>query len=212
MQQNSSRKIASTKSIMKMTVTAVFLALIVVMSFTPIGYLHVGAIEISLLAIPVAAGGAILGVGTGTVLGLAFGVTSFLQCFGMSAFGTALMGINPILTFIMCIVPRVLMGVGSAWIFKAVRKKNLQANIASGLSFLSAAVLNTIFFVGFFIALFGNTSFYADLETQFAATNVITFFAAFVGLNGVVEAVASCIVGAALGNIVVRLKKQTESK
>ena len=115
---NNSKKM-NVSSVLKLTLTAIFLAIIIVMSFTPVGYLKVGTIEISLLAIPVAMGAALLGVGGGALLGLAFGVTSLIQCFGMSAFGTALMGINPALTVILCIVPRVLLGVASALSLKA---------------------------------------------------------------------------------------------
>ncbi len=199
------------ESVLKLTLTAIFLAIIVVMSFTPIGYLKIGAIEISLLAIPVAAGAALLGVGGGALLGLAFGVTSLIQCFGMSAFGTAIMGINPVSTVIICILPRVLVGVASALVYKVLKGKNVQANISALASFLTAAVVNTILFVGLFIALFGRTEFYAGLETQFATTGVVAFFAAFVGLNGVVEAVASAAVGGALGGVIKRIEKQKNS-
>ncbi len=195
-------------SVLNLTLTAVFLAIIIVMSFTPIGYLKVGTIEISLLAIPVAMGAALLGVGGGALLGLAFGITSLIQCFGMSAFGTALFGINPALTAILCIVPRVIVGVASALVYKALKGKKIQPNIASLLSFLTAAVVNTVLFVGLFIAFFGNTDFYAGLETQFATTGVIAFFAAFVGVNGIVEAVASALVGGALGGVIKRIEKQ----
>ena len=195
-------------SVLKLTLTAIFLAIIVVMSFTPIGYLKIGTIEISLLAIPVAAGAALLGVGGGALLGLSFGITSLIQCFGMSAFGTALMGINPLFTVILCIVPRVLVGVASALVYKVLKGKNLQVNVTTLASFLTAAVVNTVLFVGLFIALFGRTEFYAGLETQFATTGIIAFFAAFVGVNGIVEAVASAVVGGALGGVIKRIEKQ----
>ncbi len=208
---NGNKKTMNMASILKLTLTAVFLAIIVVMSFTPLGYLKFGTIEISLLAIPVAAGAALLGVGGGALLGLAFGVTSLIQCFGMSAFGTALMGISPVLTTILCIVPRILVGIASALVYKVLKSKNVQANISSLASFLTAAVVNTILFVGLFILMFGNTEFYAGLETTFATTNVIAFFAAFVGVNGLVEAVASGVVGGALGGVIVRIEKQKNS-
>lgn len=195
-------------SVLNLTLTAIFLAIIIVMSFTPIGYLKVGTIEISLLAIPVAMGAALLGVGGGALLGLAFGVTSLIQCFGMSAFGTALFGINPALTVILCIVPRILVGVASALVYKMLKNKNVQANVSSLASFLTAAVVNTVLFVGLFIVFFGNTDFYAGLETQFATTGVIAFFAAFVGVNGIVEAVASALVGGALGTVIKKIEKQ----
>ncbi|MBQ3136768.1 MAG: ECF transporter S component [Clostridia bacterium] len=203
-----SNKNMNMASVLNLTLTAIFLAIIIVMSFTPIGYLKMGTIEISLLAIPVAMGAALLGVGGGALLGLAFGVTSLIQCFGMSAFGTALFGINPALTAILCIVPRVLVGVASAWVYKVLKKKNVQPNVTSLISFLTAAVVNTVLFVGLFIAFFGNTDFYAGLETQFATTGVIAFFAAFVGVNGIVEAVASAAVGGALGSVIKKIEKQ----
>ncbi len=203
-----SNKSANMASLLNLTLTAIFLAIIIVMSFTPIGYLKVGTIEISLLAIPVAMGAALLGVGGGALLGLAFGITSLIQCFGMSAFGTALMGINPALTVILCIVPRVLVGIASALVYKVLKSKNIQGNITALASFLTAAVVNTVLFVGLFIAFFGNTDFYSGLETQFATTGVIAFFAAFVGVNGIVEAVASAAVGGALGGVIKRIEKQ----
>lgn len=203
-----SNKNMNVASVLNLTLTAIFLAIIIVMSFTPIGYLKVLTVEISLLAIPVAMGAALLGVGGGALLGLAFGVTSFIQCFGMSAFGTALMGISPVLTAILCIAPRILVGVSSALVYKVLKKKNVQLNVSSLLSFLTAAVVNTVLFVGLFIAFFGNTDFYAGLETQFATTGVIAFFAAFVGVNGIVEAVASALVGGALGSVIKRIEKQ----
>ena len=187
----------NSKKLLKLTVNAVFIAIIAVMSFTPLGYLRLGAVEISLLAIPVAFGGAVMGVGSGALLGLAFGVSSFIQCFGMSAFGTA-------------IIPRVLMGAGSALVYKLLKGKNVQDNVSSLISFLTAAVLNTLFFVGSFIVLFGNTELYAGLETQFATTNIVAFFAAFVGLNGLVEAVASGVFGGVVGKVISKLRSQTK--
>ena len=204
----SANKNMNMESVLNLTLTAVFLAIIIVMSFTPIGYLKVGTIEISLLAIPVAMGAALLGVGGGALLGLAFGVTSLIQCFGMSAFGTALMGINPVFTAVLCIVPRVLVGVASALVYKALKGRSVQPNVSSLLSFLTAAVVNTVLFVGLFILLFGRTDFYTGLEAQFATTGVIAFFAAFVGVNGIVEAVASALVGGALGAVIKKIEKQ----
>ena len=200
----------NSKKLLKLTVNAVFIAIIAVMSFTPLGYLKMGTIEISLLAIPVALGGAVMGVTTGAVLGLAFGISSFIQCFGMSAFGTALMGINPVFTFIICVLPRVLMGAGSALVYKLLKGRNVQDNVCSLISFLAAALLNTLLFVGSFILLFGKTEFYGGLETQFGTTGIVAFFAAFVGLNGLVEAAAGAAFGGAVGKAIAKLKSQVK--
>ena len=89
---------------------AVLAAIVVLMAFTPIGYLRLGAVETTFIMIPVAVGAIALGEKSGAFLGLVFGISSFIQCFGISPFGAALLQINPIFTFIMCLVPRILMG------------------------------------------------------------------------------------------------------
>ncbi len=70
--------------------------------------------------IPVVIGAIILGPGAGAVLGAVFGLTSFVQCFGLDTFGTTLMGIQPVYTFIMCMFPRILMGTLCGVIFKGL--------------------------------------------------------------------------------------------
>ena len=93
-----------------LTQIAILTSLIVLMAFTPIGYLPLGPVKMTFIMVPVAVGAITLGEKAGAFLGLVFGITSFAQCFGLDLFGTTLLGINPIYTFIMCIIPRVLMG------------------------------------------------------------------------------------------------------
>ena len=66
----------------KMVQMAILIAVLLVMSFTPLGYLHIGPLSISLLTIPVVIGAMLIGPGAGAVLGAVFGITSFAQCFG----------------------------------------------------------------------------------------------------------------------------------
>ena len=80
------------------------------MAFTPIGYIKTAGLEITLIVVPVAVGAVTLGPTAGAILGGVFGITSFIQCFGMSQFGALLLGINPFLTFLVCVPTRILMG------------------------------------------------------------------------------------------------------
>ena len=98
------------KNIFFLTLSAVFIAIIAVMSFTPVGYLKIGIVEITLLVAPVVAGGILLGRWGGLLLGAAFGISSFLQCFGMSTFGATMLSINPVFTAIVCLLPRLALG------------------------------------------------------------------------------------------------------
>lgn len=143
----------------KMALLAVLVALTLVMSFTPIGYLRIGFLSITLLSIPVAISAAKLGYVGGGLLGLVFGITSFAQCFGMDPFGTAIFSMKPVATFIICVVSRLLCGLGAAAIYKLC---NINAKKPRPISYVGAGVaapfLNTLFFLGFLAIFFNNTT------------------------------------------------------
>ena len=181
--------VRKTKTLM-LTQNAVLASIVVLMAFTPIGYLRIGAVEMTFIMIPVAVGAITLGEKSGAFLGLVFGVSSFIQCFGMSPFGAALLQINPIFTFIMCIVPRVLMGYLCGVIYKllAKAKKGIAVIIAS----FSAPVINTILFIASLMILFGKTDFIMGMRA--GTENLMAFLIAFVGLNGVMEIVTTTLI------------------
>ena len=62
---------------LKLVETAMLAAIVVLMSFTPIGYLKVGALSITFIMIPVVIGGITVGQAAGAVLGAIWGATSF---------------------------------------------------------------------------------------------------------------------------------------
>ena len=181
--------VRKTKTLM-LTQNAVLASIVVLMAFTPIGYLRIGAVEMTFIMIPVAVGAITLGKKSGAFLGLVFGVSSFIQCFGMSPFGAALLQINPIFTLIMCLVPRVLMGYLCGVIYKllAKAKKGIAVIIAS----FSAPVINTILFIASLMILFGKTDFIMGMRA--GTENLMAFLIAFVGLNGVMEIVTTTLI------------------
>lgn len=192
-----------------LTLSAVFIAIIAIMCFTQIGYLKFGIVEITLISIPVAFGGALLGKWGGLLLGTAFGVSSFLQCFGFSAFGTTLFSISPFKTFLVCLVPRMLAGFLSALFFEAFSKKGkLPAAVNGLISFFIAAAVNTIGFVGLLVLFFSKTEYIQSIATQLGAGNMFMFAVLFAGVNALVEAASCTACGAALGPVAKKLKKQ----
>ena len=68
---------ASRQKLVRLVLTALLTALIIVMAFTPLGYLKAGAIEITFITIPVIIGAVLLGPVGGLFLGAVFGITSF---------------------------------------------------------------------------------------------------------------------------------------
>jgi uncharacterized membrane protein len=178
-----------------MTKLAALAAIVLIMAFTPAGYLRTPAVEVSFLAIPVAVGAIVLGPAAGAILGGVFGATSFVQCFGSSPFGAALLAINPFFTFISCMIPRILMGWLAGLIFNALHRVDSTKTWSYAVGSLSAAVLNTVLFIGGFVLLFGNSEFVAGLR---GGTPILAFAVGMVGVQGAVEAVVCCVAGGAV--------------
>lgn len=199
---NNTRKV-STRTLVEL---ALLTAIIVVMSFTPIGYLKTPIVEITFITIPVVIGAILVGPAAGAFLGGVFGLTSFIQCFGMSQFGAMLLSINPFWTFIICFVPRVLMGWLCGIIFRAMLKcdRTKFKLWAYGVGAFSGAALNTILFVITLVVLFGRTDFILSI-----GDTLPKLIAAIVGLNGVIEAVVCTIVGAAVAKALSRALSRT---
>lgn len=181
----------------KLTQLALLTAIIILMAFTPIGYIKTFGVEITLLVIPVTVGAIVAGPAAGAFLGGVFGITSFIQCFGMSAFGAALLAINPIATLFMCLVPRILMGWIAGLIFVGLRKGGFK-EIAYPVASLSGALLNTIFFMITLLVFFYRSDFIQGLAGSFGSKNIFQFVIALVGINGLVEAITCFLIGTAI--------------
>lgn len=186
----STNKRLSKSKILSLTENAMLAAIIVLMAFTPVGYLQIGLVKMTFIMIPVAVGAITLGEKSGAFLGLVFGITSFVQCFGLDIFGTTLMSINPIYTFIMCIVPRMLMGYLCGLVFKSLAK--LKKGVAVVIASLSAPVFNTVFFMTLLMLFFGNSDYIMSMRA--GTENLWAFLVAFVGFNGVMEVVTTTVI------------------
>lgn len=202
-------KSANTRRILRLTQLSVLVALLLIFGFTSIGYIKVGVIEITLNVIPVAIAAIVLGPSAGAICGAVFGLTSFWQAVsGMSAFGAALVAISPIYTLIICLIPRILEGLLTGLIFKGLSKVCKGNSVPCAVSSLCCPLLNTLLFVGSFLLLFSRTDFFASLYSQSAASNILAFFAWFVGLNGAVEAAAGFVISSAASKALVTANKK----
>lgn len=174
-----------------MVLLAMLSGILLVMSFTPLGYLNIGPLAISLNMIPVAIGAVALGPGGGAFLGAVFGITSCLQCVGIG--GSSLMGmilfeISPILTILQRLIPRVLAGWLTGVVYRGLRK--LHFPLARYVAGFGAAAFNTVFFMTALVLLFGNTEYLQDL---IAGRSILLFVLSFVGINALVEVLAATV-------------------
>lgn len=186
--------------VLTMTELAILAAVIVAMAFTPLGYLRTGGLEITFITIPVIVGAIVLGPKAGAFLGGVFGVTSFLQAvLGLSPFGVMLMGISPIRCFLVCVPTRILMGLCTGLIWNLWKNKSIAAYSVTS---LSGALLNTLFFMSTLIALFWNTDVIQGIAESLGTTGVLAFVIAFVGVNGLVEAICCFALAGAVAKAV----------
>lgn len=182
----------------QLTVLGLLTGILLLMAYTPLGYLNIGPLAISFNVIPVALAAITLGPAGGAAAGAVFGLTSFLQCIGVggvSSMGVVLFGINPVLAFIQRFVPRLLDGLLLGYIFRGVKKAS-NARIGCFVTGFFSAFLNTLFFMTALVVLFGNTEY---MQGLIGGKNIILFVCGFVGINAVCEMVSSTIITGAVG-------------
>ena len=180
---------------------ALLTAILIVMETTNIGFIKTPTgIEFTLMQVPVIIGAILTGPSGGAILGGVFGLLSFSECFGKSFFGATILGINPIYAFIVCVVSRVLMGLCCGLVFKAFKNggKGIVSFATAG---LSGALLNTVFFMSSLLLLYGNTDYIMGMR---GGMNLLSFVAAFVGVQGLIEAGVCCVVATAISKILWR--------
>lgn len=170
--------------------TAILAAILLLMSFTPLGYLRLGPFEITFLAIPVVIGGITLGPARGGFLGAVFGATSLAQCFMGNVAGMAMLSVNPVGAVANFFLPRILIGVVAGFLFPLL----LRATGNSAAAFIGTSVAgtltNTVLFVTMVVALFK--------DTVLGGGSFWAIFMGFFSLNVVLELAVGVAVSAAL--------------
>ena len=188
-----------------LTTLGLLTGILLVMSFTPLGYFHTFGLDISLMMIPVGIGAMLMGPKAGAWLGFIFGATSFYQAMtGASPFSAMLFNISPVSTFLLCIPTRMLMGFLVGVLFIVFHKLDRKKTACFFVGGFFAAFLNTLFFMGALILFFWNTEYIQGFNQAFGGLNPVMFVVAFVGVNGALEMPASCLAGGVVAKAVSR--------
>lgn len=194
---------SKTFNIRSMTQLALLTAITLVLAYTPIGYLPLGPFNVSFLSVPVCIGAVVMGPGVGAFLGLVFGLTSFGNALsGGSVMGVALMSVSPVGYFVQSVVGRVLMGLCTGLIFRAVRKVDRRGFASYVVGAVSAPLLNTVFYMGLMCLIFYNCDYVQNLVATTGVTNPILFVLAVVGVQGVIEVLVCGVIGSVISKAV----------
>ncbi len=187
----------------KLVILALFTAIIVLFSFTPLGYIPLGFMRATTIHIPVIIGAILMGPAAGAFLGGVFGLTSFIN----NTF-------NPIITsfvftpvyslgdyqgnfwsLVICFVPRILVGLLAGLAFRWFEKHRVNRTVSYTISGLLGSFVNTFLVMGGIYVFFGDS--YAAAK-DVASDAIFGVIMGVVGVNGTIEAVIAAVLTTAL--------------
>lgn len=182
------------RKIQRLTLAAFFVAIELIMGFTPIGYIPLGPINITTMHLPVILAGILAGPSFGAGMGLVFGITSFLHAtlyptvtsFVFSPF-IMVGGIQGnFSSFIICFVPRILLGWLSGMIYRSLSQKMHNQSTCVAITAVVNTLIHTILVLG------GIYVFFAPLYAQALGTSITAVVALLLGIvasNTILEAI-----------------------
>lgn len=184
----------------EMAKMALFIALIILLAVTPLGYIPLGVINATTIQMPVIIGAVLFGWKKGAILGGVFGFTSFLNATlrpGVTSF--VFSPFIPVYgeekgslaALLVCFVPRIMIGIVSAAVFKALGKTKIKRSLACGICGFCGSMTNTLLVMGGIYAFFGESYSAANSIAYEALLGAV---AATVTGAGLAEAAISCFI------------------
>ena len=183
---------------------ALLAAIMIVMAFTPLGYIPLPFMNATTMHLPVIVGACLLGPKVGGVLGGLFGITSVVKATiqpNITSFVfTPFYSFSPEfsgnwMSLIVAILPRILIGVVAGLVFQGLVKLIRNQTVSLAVAGVLGSMTNTIGVMGLIYLLFGE---------QYAAaggTDPSLLLGVILGVvctNGIVEAIIAGVLTAAV--------------
>lgn len=205
-----------------MVMTALFVAIIVVMTFIPnVGYINLIVIKATLLHVPVIVGSIVLGPKNGAVLGATFGITSLIKntfepsllSFAFSPFySLGDVGGNG-WSVVIALVPRILVGVIPYFVYKGIEKLLKDFKRRRLIAIPVAAAVGT-----FTNTLLVMNLIYFCFRDEFATAKNIAVEAVYdvilgiIAANGIPETIVAVVLGTAVSMALLKVMPQGPEK
>jgi uncharacterized membrane protein len=188
------------RKIQRLTLAAFFVAIELLMAFTPIGYIPVGAISITTMHLPVILAGVVLGPSYGAALGGVFGLTSVLNATfrpGLTSFCfTPFVTIGGVQgnfwSLFIAFVPRIFLGWFSGVLYRFLLKRNVNVVTSGAITAALNTLIHTLFVMGSIWLFFGSQ--YAGAAGIGVGAVIITVLTS----NGILEILLAAVVIPAL--------------
>lgn len=183
-------------NVRRMAVISVLSAISIVLSMIPfVGYIPLGPVKATIMHVPVIIGAVIEGPVVGAAVGLIFGLTSLFKAFTEPTI-TSFCFMNPIIS----VLPRVIMGFASYYIFTGIFKSSKNKKISAMITGFLASLINTVGVLGLIYLIYGQR--YVEAIGQIGSpAKIITAIAV---TNGLPEAI---LAGVIVSSVVTVIKK-----
>jgi uncharacterized membrane protein len=194
-----------------------FAAIIFLMTFTPIGFIPLGAMNATIIHVPVIIGSLILGPSIGAVLGCLFGFASLIRAtISPTLLSFVFSPLIPIpgtdhgsaWALVICLVPRILVGVFPFYIDKFLsgfaKENSVWKFISTFIAGILGSMTNTLLVMGLISILFKDA--YA-LAVNIPAETVQSAVLAIIMIHGIPEAIVAGIFASAVAKAVRAFKK-----
>lgn len=212
----------NSKKTFNMVMTALFIAIIVVMTFVPnVGYINLIIIKATLLHVPVIVGSIVLGPKNGAVLGGVFGLTSLIKntlepsllSFAFSPFYSLGDVGGNFFSVIIAMVPRILVGVIPYFVYKGLMQvmKNFKDRRLVAIPVASAvgSLTNTVLVMNM-IYLFFKEELAAAKQVEIEG--VYDVILGIIAANGIPETIVAVVLGTAVSMALLKLMPQDNRK
>lgn len=191
-------------SLRRMTLLALFAAIIVVMANVPfLGYIPLGFMNATTVHIPVIIGACLLGPKAGGALGAVFGLTSLInntmKPLITSFVFTPFYSLDPrfsggLRSLFICFVPRILIGVFAGLLFNLL-KDHAKGVVSCAAAGFVGSMTNTILVMGSIYLLYGQS--YAEAK-NLGIEALFGVIMGVVGINGIPEAITAAVLTAVI--------------
>jgi uncharacterized membrane protein len=193
-------------SVSRMVITALFCAIILLLNFTPIGYIQLPLIKATIIHVPVIIGAILLGPKIGAGLGFVFGLTSFYNnTFAPTLLSFAFSPLIPVpgtakgswAALLIAFVPRILVGVVPYYFYRLMNRllKGKFDLLSLSLSGLIGSMTNTVLVMNLIYFLFRDA--YGNVK-NIPVNAVYNAVLAVIVTNGVPEAIVAAVLTAAV--------------
>ncbi|MDV4149829.1 ECF transporter S component [Clostridium sp. AL.422] len=198
----------SHENVRKMVIIAMLSGICLFLGLTGLGFIPLPLFKLTILHLPVIIGAIIEGPVVGGSIGLIFGLFSIYQNITaptpMSPFFY-----NPLVS----VVPRVLIGVISYYIYKFIRTKLKKVKLSITVAAIFGSLVNTIGVLGTIYLIYFKDYAAILMEKGTIASNsvraVSTALLAVIGTNGIAEAVLSALIVTPIVIAIFKMQKKS---